>query len=55
MRGKCEVEGCEEKAKFALYKTYPNGEKKWLHVCDFHEIKIGDENGRRAGGHIKGA
>jgi len=53
MRGKCQVTGCEQPAKYPLYKTYPNGLKVWLHVCDKHEVEIGTENSKRAGGRIK--
>ena len=65
MRGKCQVIGCNETAKFNLYKTYPqnycrfcgrgdtDGEKRWLNVCDKHEKEIGDENERRATAKLK--
>lgn len=52
MKGQCEVEGCNNLAKWAMYKTFPNGEKKWLHVCDEHEGEIGQENFNRAGGYL---
>ena len=39
----CQVEGCNNKAHFSLYRTL-NGEKKWIHVCSDCEKKIGDEN-----------
>lgn len=49
----CQIEGCKQRAKYALYKTYPDG-KKWLHVCREHEAEIGQENLCRAGGYWKG-
>jgi len=50
MKKLCEVEGCPNLAKYALYKTFPDGTKKWLKVCGQHEEEIGNENMRRAGG-----
>ena len=47
--GKCQVEGCNDSAKYGLYRT-KNGQKEWLHVCRLHEGQIGSENMRRAGG-----
>ncbi len=52
MKGQCEVETCRNPAKWALYRTYSNGKKKWLHVCESHEQEIGRENQRRAGGYF---
>jgi len=52
MKGQCEVEGCKNPAKWAMYKTFPNGEQKWIHVCDSHEQEIGAENFKRAGGYL---
>jgi len=49
--GNCEVDGCKRKAIYALYKTFPNDIKVWLHVCREHEKEIGIENMRRAGGY----
>ncbi len=51
LKGKCEIGGCNEKAKYGLFKTYPDGVKRWLHVCRLHEGEIGSENMRRAGGY----
>ena len=48
--GQCQVEGCNRLARWALYRTNPDGRKVWLHVCDEHERIIGNENMRRAGG-----
>jgi protein-arginine kinase activator protein McsA len=49
---------CEEcgnkPAQYGIYKTLPDGEKKWLNVCKGCEKKIGDENMRRAGGYYTG-
>ena len=50
-QGKCQVEGCQTPAKYGLFKTYPNGKKRWLYVCELHEKIIGDENMVRAGGY----
>lgn len=50
MKRQCEVNGCQQPAKYALFKTFPNGEKRWLHVCKDHEAEIGNENMKRAGG-----
>ena len=52
MKGQCEIGGCHEPAKYALYKTYPDGKKVWLHVCKEHEGEIGNENFKRAGGYF---
>jgi len=52
--GKCEVEGCNEKAKYGLYRTDNKGNKEWLHVCRLHEGLIGNENLKRAGGYYEG-
>ena len=52
MKGKCEIEGCQNKARYTIYYTDPkNGKKEWLYVCIRHEGQIGDENMRRAGGY----
>ena len=53
MKGQCEVNGCTNQARFALYRTDPDGEKKWIHVCQTHEKEIGAENLQRAGGYTK--
>lgn len=51
----CQIEGCKQRAKYALYYIKPiTGEKKWLHVCREHEAEIGQENLCRAGGYWKG-
>ena len=42
----CEIDGCHESARYPLYKTFLNGEKKWLWVCVKHEYEIGNENER---------
>lgn len=47
----CQIDGCQNLAKYALYKLFPNSEKRWLHVCREHEEEIGSENMRRAGGY----
>jgi len=52
MKEQCQIEGCQNLAKYVLYKTYPDGKKKWLHVCREHEGEIGSENMRRAGGYF---
>ena len=52
MKAKCEVEGCNNLAKYAMYKTYPDGKKRWLHVCESCEQEIGQENYKRAGGYL---
>jgi len=45
----CEVEGCNNIAKWGILRTLPNGEKRWLHVCREHEGEIGDKNMRLQG------
>jgi len=52
MKERCEIEGCKNLAKYAMYKTYPDGEKIWIHVCESHEQEIGQENFKRAGGYL---
>ena len=49
MKNRCEVKGCLYRAKYALFKTLPTGEKVWLHICDKCEREIGRENLMRAG------
>jgi len=49
----CQIDGCKNIAKFALFKTLPNGEKVWLNVCTEHELEIARENIERAGGYVK--
>ena len=44
----CEAGACDNTAKYALYKTYPGGKKKWLNVCAGCEQVIGDENEKMA-------
>lgn len=44
---RCQVNGCQNPAEYKLFKTYPDGEKKWLHVCEKHEREIGSKNMRR--------
>ena len=52
MQGQCEVLRCTEPARYGIYKTYPNDDKVWLHVCRLHEKYIGSENLERAGGYL---
>lgn len=47
--GQCQIEGCNNPAKYGLYRTNPDGQKEWLYVCPLHEREIGDENVRRCG------
>ena len=47
--GKCQVEGCNDKAEFGLFRIL-KGKKEWLLVCRLHQKHIGDANLRRAGG-----
>ena len=50
----CQVEGCNNLAKYGLYKTNSDGTKAWLQVCKLHEGEIGNENMVRAGGYYTG-
>jgi len=50
---KCEVEGCNNRAIYKIYRTH-NGEKKWISVCEKCELKIGNDNMRQAGGRYEG-
>jgi len=43
IKGKCQVTGCNRKAKFNLYHTV-DGVKTWKNVCDQCVLIIGDEN-----------
>lgn len=52
MKKQCEVYGCERPAKYALFKTFPGGRKRFLHVCKEHEREIGNENLKRAGVYV---
>lgn len=49
-RHECEIEGCPREWKYKLYKTFADGEKKWIKVCALHEAVIGKENLRRVKG-----
>ena len=40
----CQVSGCNRPARYALYRTMPDGRKVWLEVCREHEGEIGMEN-----------
>ena len=44
---------CSSETEFALYRTYENGDKCWLQVCDKHERFVAGENLRRCGGLVK--
>jgi hypothetical protein len=44
----CEIESCDNPARYQIYKILPDGSKVWLSVCEYHEKKIDDENMRRA-------
>ena len=44
-RETCQVEGCNEPAKYALYRL--KEVKEWLHVCDECDKRIGADNERR--------
>jgi len=48
----CEIDGCNNPAKYALYKTFPDGHKEWLNVCKECDNVIGAENIKRAGGYL---
>ena len=48
-REQCQIGGCQNPAKYSIYKTYPDGKNRWLHVCKEHEKEIGDENVRSSG------
>lgn len=52
MKEQCQIEGCQDPAKYALYEIKLDGNKVWIHVCILHEKHIGDENMRRAGGYF---
>lgn len=43
MSDRCEIPGCRKKALYALYWQLKE-QKVWIHVCDFHERKLGDKN-----------
>ena len=49
----CQYDGCNQPARYALFRTYPDGKKVWLHVCKGHERLIGDENLRQDGGRAR--
>jgi len=42
----CQVEGCKQPAKYALFHRNDDI-KTWLHVCDMHDKSIGVDNQRR--------
>ena len=52
MKSLCQNDDCNNIAKYALFKTYPDGSKKWIQVCDSCEQIIGMENLKRAGGRL---
>jgi len=41
---KCEIEGCTSEVKFNLYQLNVDFNKKWVHVCNEHDIKIDQVN-----------
>jgi hypothetical protein len=45
----CDWEGCGRKANFALYQLLPDFTKRWVYICDKHDIKIANENQRLIG------
>ena len=47
----CEYNGCNQPAKYELFKTHKDGRKVWLKVCKGHEKVIGLENLERARGY----
>lgn len=49
----CQEEGCIEKARYKLFRYNKDGTKSWVSVCKKHELKIGNDNMRRAGGRIE--
>jgi len=49
--GRCQI--CNQPAKFGIFKIYPDGTKKWLHVCKYCEKEIGRDNMVRAGGYYE--
>jgi hypothetical protein len=50
----CEIENCNNPARYQLFRTLEDGEKVWVWVCVMHEKIIGDENMKRAGGYYNG-
>lgn len=48
----CEVENCNQVAKWSLFWTKADGKKYWVSVCDRHEQLIARENLKEAGGYI---
>jgi len=53
MKRQCEVPNCTNPARYGLNKTFPDGKKRWLNVCEKHDKEIGDENERRANANHK--
>jgi len=53
-RGICQIEGCPNLQMYSIYKTFPDGTKKWLRVCQRHDKLIGSENLQRARGQDSG-
>ena len=51
--GKCQIEGCGNGARWGIYKTFPDGSKKFLYVCDGHDKEIAQENLARVGSAAK--
>jgi hypothetical protein len=35
---------CERQAEYGINRTLPNGEKKWVYVCDTHEQAVALNN-----------
>lgn len=50
----CQIEGCNNLARYGLFKTSVDGKKSWLYVCLYHEGIIGSENMHQAGGRYEG-
>lgn len=45
VEGKCEI--CSNPARYKIFKTYPDGTKKWIRVCVNCEGIMGMENLKR--------
>ncbi len=43
---KCEYEGCQQEAKYALYQLNEDFTKRWVQVCDWHDKLISSTNNR---------
>ena len=46
VKPRCEFEGCQKEAHFALYWLNEDFTKTWMNLCDFHDKLISQKSQR---------